>query len=149
MGLIHHTKCSLILIGRSDEEVAGFPGLCLIKNSFPEQLRNLLKTEWLWQGPSLVTFSLLLLFTLFFLISLYMDRKDSRYFPDKDKEAAFWPLKEPNKEEVEGDDLEILGFRDWCPPFPGICLCFCFLIADNSKICMNMTCRKKPRDNEK
>ena len=66
-----------------------------------------MKTEWLWQGPSLVTFSLLLLFTLFFLISLYMDRKDSRYFPDKDKEAAFWPLKEPNKEEVEGDDLEI------------------------------------------
>lgn len=51
-----------------------------------------------------------------------MDRKDSRYFPDKDKEAAFWPLKEPNKEEVEGDDLEILGFRDWFPPFPGICV---------------------------
>eukprot|EP00435_Cladocopium_sp_Y103_P009557 s4634_g2.t1 len=61
-------------------------------------------------GPSLVTFSLLLLFTLFFLISLHLDRKDSRYFPDKDKEAAFWPLKEPDKEEGEEGDLEILGF---------------------------------------
>ena len=79
------------------------------------------KTEWLWQGPSLVTFSLLLLLALFFLISLHMDRRDSRYLPDKDKEAAFWPLKEPNKEE-EGDDLEILGFRDWFSPFPGICV---------------------------
>lgn len=69
-------------------------------------LLNLFKTEWLWQGPSLVTFSLLLLLALFFLISLHMDRRDSRYLPDKDKEAAFWPLKEPNKEEVEGDDLE-------------------------------------------
>eukprot|EP00435_Cladocopium_sp_Y103_P020089 s1868_g4.t2 len=69
-----------------------------------EGLLNLFKTQWLWQGPSLVTFSLLLLFTLFFLISLHLDRKASRYFPDKDKEAAFWPLKEPDKEEgVEGD----------------------------------------------
>ena len=71
-----------------------------------EQLRNLFKSQWLVQGPSLVTFSLFFLFLVSLCISMQLDRRHNRYFPEKEREAVLWPLKEPEEEE---DNPEILG----------------------------------------
>jgi len=64
-----------------------------------EGLRNLFRNQWPTQGPSLVSFTFLFVFLLSFLLSLLLDKRQHRYFPDKEKELVYWPIKKEEKEE--------------------------------------------------
>jgi len=64
-----------------------------------EGLRNLFRNQWPTEGPSLVSFTFLFVFLLSFLLSLLLDKRQHRYFPDKEKELVYWPIKKEEKEE--------------------------------------------------
>lgn len=65
-----------------------------------EGLRNLFKSQWPTQTPSLVSFTFLFVFLLSFLLSLLLDKRQHRYFPEKEKELVCWPIKKEEKEEA-------------------------------------------------
>ena len=46
-----------------------------------------------------MSFTFLFVFLLSFLLSLLLDKRQHRYFPDKEKELVYWPIKKEEKEE--------------------------------------------------